>query len=221
MNSSTVKRLIRTFLNGLLITVPLVVTAYIIWAIFQFFDGLLPVERKFPGQGLLILIGVIFLIGILGKTLIADPIQRRFELILQRVPLVKTIYSAITDLMSAFVGQKKSFKQPVLVKINGELDVERIGFITDSELDILDNPEGKVAIYFPHAYSYTGDVYIVDVKRVTLLNKNAGEVMKYIISGGISETKKDHDPTTEKPGDAAPDRVDLRVHRDTGRADQP
>ena len=221
MKSSTARRLIGTFLNGLLITVPLVVTAYIIWAVFQFFDELLPGERKFPGQGLLLLIGVIFAIGMMGKTLIANPIKKEFERLLARVPMVKTIYSAITDLMSAFVGQKKSFKQPVLVKINGELDIERIGFITDQVLEILDSPKGKIAVYFPHAYSYTGDVYIVDVKRITLIEKNAGEVMKYIISGGISETKKEHDTKVEKSGDVASGRPDLRVHGDTGRTDQP
>ena len=61
-----------------------------------------------------------------------------------------------------------------------------MGFITDEEVDKLGNGEGKIAVYMPHSYAFSGNVYIVPRKNVTRINAKSADVMKYIVSGGIS-----------------------------------
>ncbi|MCH2197297.1 MAG: DUF502 domain-containing protein [Flavobacteriales bacterium] len=181
------RRILGFFLNGIIFIVPIAITVFIIYRLFIFLDGLLPVEKQFPGSGLIILVAVVTLMGFLGSTFVATPIRNWFNSLIDRIPLVKTLYSSITDLLSAFVGQKKRFNQPVLVKLSREAELERIGFVTDDDLMLLDSPKGKVAVYFPHSYSYTGNVFIIPKSNITPIDKNSSEVMKYIVSGGVAE----------------------------------
>ncbi len=181
------------FLNGLIFSVPLVITIFIVYQLFNFFDGLLPVDRRFPGSGILVLLIVITAIGYLGSTFVAQPIRNWFHTLIERIPLVKTLYSSITDLLSAFVGQKKRFNRPVLVKMSNESDLERIGFVTDEDLSLLDQSHDKVGVYFPHSYTYTGNLWIVPKNRITPIDKNSADVMKYIVSGGVVDFDEEDD----------------------------
>ena len=65
-------------------------------------------------------------------------------------------------------------------------DLEKIGFITSEDLSILGEHE-KVAVYFPFCYSIAGEVYIVPIERVKVLQVSSAEVMKFIVSGGVAE----------------------------------
>ena len=109
------KKIINYFLQGLLYIVPITVTLYVVVWTFQKIDGILPF--KFPGIGLIIIISLITIIGFLGSAAITNPINAFFQNLLQKAPLLKTIYSSVKDLMSTFVGNKKGFSEPVLVKI--------------------------------------------------------------------------------------------------------
>ena len=78
-------------------------------------DSILPFN--FPGLGLIAIISLITLIGYLGSVIIASPINAFFQRILNRAPLLKTIYTSVKDMMNTFVGKKKGFSEPVLVKV--------------------------------------------------------------------------------------------------------
>lgn len=185
------RRLLTWFINGIIFSVPLAITAFIIYQLFVFLDDLLPVERQFPGSGLVTLLVFVTLIGFLGSSLVAKPIRNWFNRFIDRIPLVKTLYSSITDLLSAFVGQKKRFNRPVLVKLSKDLDMERVGFVTDDQLRVIGKPEGKVAVYFPHSYTYTGNLFIVPAENVIPIKGKSAEVMKYVVSGGVTETDEE------------------------------
>ena len=186
-----IKRLLKYFLNGVLLVIPITITIYIIVWLFNFLDRLIPFNF-FKGSGLLLLLGIITLVGFLGSTFIANPVKRSINELLDRVPLVKTLYSSIKDLLSAFVGTKKRFNKPVLVKVNESSNLEKLGFITDEDLSSLgiDDNE-KVAVYLPHSYNFSGNLFVVSKSCVTPIDKNAAEVMKYIVSGGVSELNKE------------------------------
>ena len=173
------------FMRGLLYTGPLAVTGYIIWNLFVFLDNLIPID--IPGVGLLSLLTFITIVGIVGSTFIARPVENYFSRLLDRAPLIKTIYSAISDLLSAFVGEKKRFNKPVLVKLTKSSDLEKMGFITSEDLSELGIAKGKIAVYLPHSYNFSGNLYIVPVENVTPLDANASEVMKFIVSGGVTD----------------------------------
>ncbi|MDH3244865.1 MAG: DUF502 domain-containing protein [Saprospiraceae bacterium] len=185
------KKLFRYFLQGLLYIAPVAITAYIIYLIFTFVDGLLQtiledfLGRSIPGLGVLIIILFLILIGFLGQTIIARPLKKLFNEILQRVPLLRVIYSALNDLFSAFVGTEKKFNQPVLVLVNPVSNLEKLGFLTEEDLSLL-NVKDKVAVYFPHSYNFSGELFIVPSNSITPVDINPAEVMKFIVSAGVS-----------------------------------
>lgn len=189
--NSLIKGLVGYFLRGLLLVVPATIIIYIIYKLFVFLDELIPTE--IPGLGILILVGAITFLGFLGSTFIAEPIIRRANRLLDRIPLLKTFYTAITDLMSAFVGQKKSFSRPVLVKLNRESEIEKPGFVTNQDLAMLNIKSGKIAVYLPHSYNFSGNIFIVPVENVTPVQANTAEFMKFIVSGGVTDVGKKED----------------------------
>jgi len=188
MKQPIYRKALQYFFNGILILVPVSVTLYIIYKLFVFLDDLIPVEKDIPGLGLLALILTLTLIGYLGSTLIARPLENWFNSMLEKAPLLKTMYMAVNDLVGAFVGKKKRFTKPVLVKVEKSLDIERIGYVTDEDLSELGMREGKVAVYIPHSYAFSGNLFIVPIEHVTAIDSStAADVMKYVISGGISD----------------------------------
>ena len=189
------KKLINYLLQGLLYIAPLGITAYIVYGIFTFMDGLLKellikfFDIKIPGLGFLTLILFLILIGFLGKTFIAEPIKLLFKNIIDRIPLLKFIYGAFNDLFSAFVGKEKKFSKPVLVKVNLNSDLEKLGFITEENLELLGEKE-KVAVYFPHSYNFSGELFIVPRVNIKPVNINSSDVMKFIVSAGLTGWEK-------------------------------
>ena len=179
----TYKRLIGYFLRGLLFVAPLAITLYILVLFVQFLDNLIPLPV--PGLGILIVLGFITFIGYTASMLIAQPIYEMVEKGLMKIPIVNILYTSVKDLMSAFVGDKKKFSTPIIVKLSDNMF--RLGFVTQDDLSVLEEP-GLVAVYFPHSYNFSGNTYLVPRENVRKLkNVNATEVMKFIVSGGVSE----------------------------------
>ena len=179
------RKLVSFFFQGLLLVVPVVLTLYIVYKMFVVIDEILP-YHPFPGSGVIIILVVITLIGILGNTLIARELNQLFHVILKKVPLLSTIYSAIKDLLSAFVGEKRKFNSPVLVKLSKESNIEKLGFITQDDLQGIGMSKNKVAVYLPHSYAFSGNLFIVERENVSPIDASSAEVMKFIVSGGVA-----------------------------------
>lgn len=182
------KKILSYFLQGLLYTLPIVATVYVVYQAIVFIDGIIPVD--IPGLGIAVLVISITLIGFFGGLLISTRILK-MERLLDRIPLIKIIYSSVKDLLSAFVGKKKRFTEPVLVKMEGE--VERLGFVTERDLSDLGVTGDKIGVYIPFSYAVTGNLIIVPSKNVTPVDGNSADIMKFIISGGVTELDDDHD----------------------------
>ena len=146
------KKFINYFLQGLLYIVPITVTLYVVYWTFQKIDGILPFQ--FPGLGLIIIIVLITFVGFVGSVIITSPINAFFQRLLKRAPLLQTIYSSVKDLMSTFVGKKKGFNTPVLIKLYENTTIERIGFITNEDLSSLGIKNGKILVYLPQSYAF-------------------------------------------------------------------
>ena len=116
------------------------------------------------------------------------------EEILQRIPFIKTMYGALKDLVEALVGSKRKFDRPVLVKFGGGLEAERLGFVTQEDLSYLGLGEGKVAVYFPHSFAWSGNLLIVPKQNVTALEARPADVMKFAVSGGVSQVDEEEAP---------------------------
>jgi uncharacterized membrane protein len=137
-----------------------------------------------PGLGILNVVVVIMVAGILVTNVVTDPIKRWFNRWLNRLPLIKFLYSSIKDLTEAIVGDEKKFNEPVLVEVN-EFGLKKIGFIVQKDLTSLNLP-GEVAVYFPYSYSFAGQVVIISADKVKHIDKSAADMMKFVISGGVS-----------------------------------
>jgi uncharacterized membrane protein len=187
------RALFNFFIKGLLIVVPLGLAGYLIyWAVFTVdnalnVSSLLLIEGKhiyIPGLGILTVVLFLLFAGVIVTTIITDPIKQWFNRWINRLPLFKFLYSSIKDLTEAFVGDEKKFNEPVLVTVN-EFGLKKIGFLTQHDLSSLGLP-GEVAVYFPYSYSFAGQVVIVSADKVKPIDKSAADMMKFVISGGVS-----------------------------------
>jgi len=190
------RALLRYFFKGLLVVVPLGAAFLLIfWAVktldnalnlsdFLWTDPKTGKPIYIPGLGIVNVVVLILVAGILVTNVVTDPIKRWFYRWLNRLPLFKFLYSSIKDLTEAFVGEEKKFNEPVLVQIN-EFGVKKIGFVTQKDLSALNLP-GEVAVYFPWSYSFAGQVIIISADKVKPIDKSAADMMKFVISGGVS-----------------------------------
>lgn len=169
------------FLNGLLLISPIAVTVYVIYFTLTTLDGLIDVG--IPGLGLVISVSAIALIGYLGANLLMGPLMSFIEGLLTRAPFIKFIYTSIKDLMEAFVGDKRKFNQPVMVELGDGL--LKPGFMTQEDMAFL-GFEGYVAVYLPHSYNFSGNVYLAEAQKVKKVDTNATDYMKFIVSGGVT-----------------------------------
>lgn len=189
-NKDIAKRIASYFFQGLLVTVPLAILGYVIYALFVFLDQLIPFQ--IPGLGLLTLLVIITVLGYLASTIVAQPFRWWFEELLKRIPILKTLYTSVSDLMSALIGSKRRFDKPVMVKVSSA-NLHKLGFITEEDLSSLGIEDGMVAVYFPHSYNFSGNLFIVPKANVIPLDVKSVELMKFIVSGGVAELDGDEE----------------------------
>ncbi len=194
LQNRLVKRLLAYFARGLVLIAPTYFTFLIIKESISYLDSILPIyidtdgknSLYLPGLGLLIILSSIVFLGFIFSRFIPQSFFSFGKSLLNKMPLVSLIYYSIKDLISAFVGDKRKFNQPVLVTINQQSDLKKLGFITQTDLSHLDI-EGYVAVYCPHSYAFSGELFIVPATSVRHLdNVSSADVMKMIVSGGVS-----------------------------------
>jgi uncharacterized membrane protein len=94
--------------------------------------------------------------------------------------------------MSAFVGKDKKFTEPVLVQVNKDAELYKLGFITQHDLTKLGIEKGKVAVYLPHSYNFSGNLFVVASENVRPLDASPTEVMKFIVTAGVTSIPESH-----------------------------
>ena len=191
------KKVINYFFQGLLFTVPIAVTLWVLFRAILWIDSLLPfqipirvpgfTQIEIPGLGLLAIFVLVSAIGFLGTKYIRNPISAYIEKVIDKAPMAKLIYTSVKDLISAFVGEKKRFNHPVMVKLEKNSDAYRIGFITNDDLTGIGMGQELVAVYLPFSYSFMGELIIVLRENVKPINSSGTHMMKFIISGGVTE----------------------------------
>lgn len=174
------------FFRGLLITIPVVATIYVVYVVFTKVDSLF--GFGIPGLGIVMTFFIITFVGILASNFLTRWFVNLIDTLFTRLPFVKIIYTSLKDLINAFVGEKKGFSRPAIIKISKETDIYVIGFITQSDLEYL-GIKDSVAVYLPQSYNFAGNLIIVPNENVIPLKADSSEVMKFIVSGGVTTTK--------------------------------
>jgi len=187
-------RLLSYFIRGLLFVAPIGFTFFILLGAFDFVDNIIRIriptsdpnrDLIIPGLGSLIVVSGTMLIGFIFSVLLPQTLQNIIENAISHLPLVRIFYFAFKDLISAFVGDKRKFTQGAIVLINKEASIYKIGFVTQNDLSNL-GVSHLVAVYFPHSYAFSGQLVLVPKENVQMLDLPSAEIMKLIVSGGVS-----------------------------------
>ena len=174
--------LLKNFLRGLVIVVPIALTIYLLFQAFVTLDQIL--KFRYPGLGVAVLLLATIAVGALAGNFIGRRFFGLAETLFTKAPIVRIIYAAIKDLLEAFVGNKRRFDRPVTVLV-GE-HVKMFGFITQEDLGSLGSA-GEIAVYVPFSYTWDGCLMIVARDRVQLLTADSASVLAFAVSGGVSK----------------------------------
>lgn len=182
----------RSFITGFFVTVPLIVSvAALVW-IFGVVDGIAtPVStrvlgRDVPGLGVLLTLGAILAVGVVATNVIGKRLLQQIEAWLLLVPVFKTIYAPVKQLVAAFSPDNEAgFKKVVLVD-----DPRRglvLGFLTrEFTLDRGKGPEPVVAVYIPTNHLYLGDVQVYSKAQVIFPDLSVEDAIAVFLTGGTA-----------------------------------
>jgi uncharacterized membrane protein len=182
----------RNFIAGFFVTVPLVISvATLVW-IFRLIDGLVgPIYERWlpwpiPGLGLLTTALAVLLVGTIATNVIGRRLLQRAESYLTKVPVFRTIYAPVKQLVVAFSPDNEyGFKRVALVE-----DAARgfvLGFLTkEFTVDRGEGPESLFAVYVPTNHLYLGDVIVCRKDRVSFPDLTVEQGIRIFLTGGMA-----------------------------------
>lgn len=183
----------RTFLTGLVVVVPILITAFTLYWLFRVLDGFLSpiihqvLGREIPGLGILCEIVIIFLVGVVATNVLGSQVLKWFQALLMRAPVVKNIYPTIKQLVEAFhPSSSSSFKKVVLVEYPKE-GTFAVGFLT-SEVSLKGTAQAQrlVSVYLPTNNLYLGNVALFKEEDLIVTDFAIEEGLKIVLSGGTA-----------------------------------
>ena len=177
------RRLLNYFLRGLVLVAPIAITMYVCWIVFVRIDGWLGLP--IPGLGFVITVVLITLVGFLGSSLITRGLVAIVDQTVGRLPFVRLLYTSTKDLLNAFVGEKRRFDKPVLVRLSANTDARMVGFVTQESLDRL-GLAGYAAVYFPQSYNFAGNLVVFPASNLEPIDAASADVMAFVVSGGVT-----------------------------------
>ena len=182
----------RSFLTGFFVTVPLFISvAALIW-IFGVVDGLTTpfydrlLGRRIPGLGILSTAAAIVLVGAFAANVIGRRILQRTERWLLLVPVFRTIYAPVKQLVAAFSPENEAgFKRVVMIEDSRRGYV--LGFLTrEFTVDRGQGPEELLAVYVPTNHLYLGDIVICERSRAVFPEMAVEDALKIFLTGGMA-----------------------------------
>lgn len=188
------RKLNQIFFKGLILVLPVTLTFYLLyWAsikiesVFKsFLLFILGKELYIPGLGILVTFIFIFLVGLLVNNFITGRIIKWVTGLLERVPLIKVIYSPLKDLMGLIPGGSSSKDKPqrvVLVPMPG-MGVEALGFVTREELEELPGRD-LISVYIPMSYMLGGITVLIEREKVKKVDMKVEEALKLSVTAWI------------------------------------
>jgi len=186
----------RSFITGFFVTVPLVISAYAFYFLFKSVDDLTTpfydrwIGRRIPGLGILSTAMAIVLVGAFARNVIGRRVLQRTEGWLLRVPVFRTIYAPVRQLIAAFSPDNKSgFKRVVMVA-----DPHKgyaLGFLTrEFTADRGNGPEALLAVFVPTNHLYLGDIVICERERAAFPDISVEDGIRIFLTGGMAIPSK-------------------------------
>ena len=195
----------QVFLKGLFAILPVAVTIYlIVWLASGFeslfgsiIEYLLPAGAYVPGMGLLVGIGVIFGVGLMLETLVT---RRLWELglrLIDRMPLVRSVFSAIKQVVGYVSGTDQPEGRRVVMVTLADPPVRLLGLVTRENPDFLDTNarDATVAVFLPWSYQIGGFTVFVPRSALTEIELTPQEALRLAMTAGIMSDAPDASPT--------------------------
>lgn len=182
----------RRFIAGVLVTVPLLISVYALVWILGIIDGFAaPVTervlgREVPGLGLLISLIVVLSVGVVATNVLGRRLLARTESWLTRIPVFRTIYTPVKQLVVAFSPEtEQGFKRVVMVEDPNHGWI--LGFLTkEFRVERDTGPEILVAVYVPTNHLYLGDIRMYPRERAIFPDISVEEGIRIVLTGGMS-----------------------------------
>ena len=185
--------------KGLAAVLPVGITIYLIYWLGVSIEKVLrpiilfavPENYYWPGMGLVVGLVLLFFVGLAVNAWIVQRLIRIGERLLKQIPLVKSIYSALSDFMEYFTAtrQQKDLKNVVLVTFN---NVRLIGFLTNekvNEIPALANSEELVSVYLPMSYQIGGYTIYIPSSQIKRIDMSVEDAMRLVLTAGLSKQK--------------------------------
>ncbi len=184
------------FIAGFFVTVPVVITAWVLWIFYSEVDGVLsPVYeqllgRRVPVLGFLTAVVIIFVIGVFATNVVGRRVLRMAEILLLRLPIVRRVYPAVRDLVEAFSpARRSSFREFVIIEHPREGSYT-YGFRTgDVRVEGI-KPERLATVYVPTNHLYLGDIVLVAKDAVVPTGLSIEEGIRIILSAGTAAPRR-------------------------------
>ncbi|MFH1347676.1 MAG: DUF502 domain-containing protein [Candidatus Margulisiibacteriota bacterium] len=183
------------FLRGLITLLPLLVTIWLLYTLFAFFDSILGnilavvIGRYIPGLGFLVTFILMFIVGYFASYIIGAQLFRFGDEVLHRVPVVKGIYSALKQINDVLFMQKatEEYRRACIVEYPRK-GIWSVGFVTsDAAVEVEAKTKQKmINVFVPNTPTpATGFLIIVPARDVILLDMRTEDAFKYVVSGGV------------------------------------
>jgi len=187
----------KNILTGLITLLPVVVTLYLLYWFVVTTESLLgdvirtlvPEDLYRPGMGVVAGLMVAFFVGLLMHSLIAQRLFSGGERIIYRLPLIKSVYLSVRDLLDYFSSEKKKeFEQVVAVKF-GETGMQAVGLVTQTDMNHMPadfSQKDSLLVYFPMSYGIGGFVVLVPRSATRRLNMSMEDAMRFTLTAGVT-----------------------------------
>ncbi len=184
----------KIFVTGLLTILPLAVTLYIFYLIFSGLENLMdgPIKELtgmyLPGTGFVVGILIIFLVGFVATSFVGRRLIAYGDLLFQKIPLAKVIYSSVKQIVDAFASRERSLFQRVVLLEYPRAGLYTMGFVTgESRGEVQTRTREEIInVFVPTTPNPTsGLLILVPEKEVIELDMSVEEGIKLIISGGM------------------------------------
>jgi uncharacterized membrane protein len=188
--SGLLRHLARTFLAGILVAIPLVVTYFVLRFLFVSLDGIFqPVVKFFlgrslPGVGLVALIILVYLLGLIAANVIGRTLIHWFDAGMSRTPVIKYIYSAAKQVVDSLRRlQGVPFKKVVIVEFP-KVGMYSLAFVTGKPVDF--KGQTKIPLFIPHTPNpMTGFLVLLSAEQIIDTDMSIEDAMKMVLSGGL------------------------------------
>lgn len=194
------KPILRNFVNGILTIVPIILVIFVVYKVFMFLDGVLGSflkpylqEDYIPGIGLLCTFVLITILGWMSTKVFTGTVVRGIDKLLEKIPIIKTVYSVIKDTIHSFFGDKKSFSKVALVPVPGT-KMKAIGFITTEDVESFYDPlKDHVAVYIQQTFQIAGFTFLIPKEDIEIIDVKPEDAMKFVLSGGMTTKSSSED----------------------------